>query len=128
MQKVKQFSTGKQRNIVWKCLHDTELHTVFDSNSCLMFKLSTACNCQLPSGKFVCKVDLYIAFTLYIPVTGQLPQNFKLPSYKFVCKVDLYNYSIHPYVLVTGQLPKNFQLPSYKFFGKVDLYIIAFTL
>ena len=39
------FSAGKQRNIVWKCLHDTELlHSFFYWNSCLVtLKLSTVC-------------------------------------------------------------------------------------
>ena len=39
------FSSGKPRNIVWKCLHDTGwLYLFFDRNSCLSFKLSTACS------------------------------------------------------------------------------------
>ena len=41
------FSSGKSRNIVWKCLDETELLDFFDRNSCLTFKLSTACSTTL---------------------------------------------------------------------------------
>ena len=37
-----QFSAGKQRQIVWKGLHDIELVYSFCRHSCLTFKLSTA--------------------------------------------------------------------------------------
>ena len=42
-----QFSSGKSRNIVWKCLHDTALLYFFNHSSWLTFKLSTACRTTL---------------------------------------------------------------------------------
>ena len=57
-----------------------------------------------------CKVDLYIAVTLYITVNGQLPKISRCLNYIF-CKVDLYIYSSHPLYYGHRTTSQNFQLP-----------------
>ena len=48
---------------------------------------------------------LYIAVTLYIKVTRQLPKISSCLDYNF-CKVDLYNIAVTLYIKVTDNFPK----------------------
>ena len=76
----------------------------------------------IQSTLYCIKTALYIAVTLYITVTGQLPKISSCLNYIF-CKVDLY-IAVTLYITVTGQLPKISSCRNY-ILCKVDLYIVV---